>query len=227
MASKAVGTRSEPDPELARLLLQTAIGDDLDYAYLGRKHASTARATREGLEQSLVPLGQLEPKLDGSLTKPLHDHLCTIGAKIRPDLSSDQANAWVRALLVAFSDLPAHVAAKAARRALHIPFQFPSEVEAQIRELATEHMDRIRAAIGRARAVERAIHDALNPKPQLVDDTPLAKGEKVLPTDEVHKLQRLGGACKAVVDLGVSKGFITPDQLLPPDDPTLPQEDRT
>lgn len=222
--SKAVG-RHEPDRELARLLL-TADGADLDYAALARKHGALAtRTTREELERSRTPLSSYEPNLDGSLSSVPRKHLNTIGCAMRPDLSPDQAQAWVDAEMIKLSDLAPHVVAKATERALHVAFEFPSQVEAKVRELAQEHMDRINGAIGRARAVERAIHEALNPRPALPEPEPLRPGEKVVDDALVHKLQRdPTGMGQAVVSLGRSKGWITDDQLLPIDDPTITQE---
>lgn len=224
MGSKAVGPRPEPDRELARALLQAT--GDMDWTSLGRKHGPGAvRATKAELERSLTALSHYEPRLDGSLSRTIRDRLCTIGAKIRPDLSPDQATAWVDALMIALSDLPPHVSAKAVERAVHVPFEFPSQVETKVRELAQEHMDRITAAIQRCAAIEQALKEALDPTPRIAPPEPLQPGDKVLDDDEVHDLQRKGGMCKAVLDLGISRGFVLPDQLLPPDHPDLTREE--
>jgi hypothetical protein len=212
MAGKAVGRQPEADRELARALL-TATGDALDYAYLARQHDSgTVHATKSELERSRTPLAQMEPKLDGSLSRTLRDCLCTIGAKIRPDLSADQANQWVGALLVALSDLPHHVAAKAAQRALHVPFQFPSEVEAKVRDLAQEHLDRIEAAIRRCDAVTAAIHEALHPKHKALPEPPPPPGERTISDELVHSLQSHAMG-REVVRMGLAKGYVLPEQL--------------
>lgn len=223
MAGNQVGHRHEPDRDLARTLLQPRVeGEHLDYGFLGRKHGLAAvRATKDELVRGRTPLNQMEPKLDGSLSRRPKDHLTTIGCAMRPDLSGDQAQAWVMAELVKLSNFPPHVLAKATERALHLTFQFPSEVEGKVRELADEHMERIAAAIMRVESIERALNEALNPQPQLTDE----KAGKPLTTEEVHDLQRKGGVCKAVISLGLAKGYIAKDQLLPPDDPTLPQEE--
>jgi hypothetical protein len=222
MAGKAVGHRHEPDRELARALL-TADGDQLDRTYLATHYgAAIIRSTRQELERSQLSLQHHEPKLNGSLTKPLRDALCAIGAKIRPDLSADQASAWVEAMLLALSDLPPHVAAKAVARAIHLPFLYPSEVETKVRGLAGEHLDAIRRAIHRAQQLEDMIRKAAHPpQPQLTShyqDGPLS-------LEEIHELQRKG--LTAVIKLGLANGHITEDQLLPPDDPTLSQEEAT
>jgi hypothetical protein len=131
----------------------------------------------------------------------------------------------VDAVLIKLADLPPNVSAKATERALHIAFEYPSQVEVRIRELAQEHLDRIDIAIRRMEAVMAAIHQALNPKPRLRDDYTRHEGEAALPDHEVHELQRTGGLCQAVLRLGLSRGFIKPDQMLDPDDPTLPKEE--
>lgn len=206
-------TSGKADRELARIALSAP---DFDFAYFGRKFGpAITHATRDEMQRSLAPLVQFEPKLNGSLTATLRAHLNTIGAKIRPDLSVEQSQSWVNALLIALSDLPPHVAAKATQRALHIPFQFPSEVEAKIRELADEHLARIATAIRRMDAVLAAINEALNPKPTLADQRPPEERDKALSDREVHKLQRGGGPGPSIVRLGLTLGYIKPEQLIP------------
>ena len=214
---------SAPDRELAKLALSATEWDSVEMA---RRFTSTkvVRDTRDELERSKTPLVTYEPRLDGSLSATVRAHLNTIGAAMRPDLSGDQAASWVNAMLIKLSDLPPNVAAKATERALHVAFEFPSQVEAKVRELAQEHIDRIDQAIRRMAALIAAIHEALNPRPRL---TTTVDDDKPMDDAEVHELQRKGGMCKAILNLGLSRGFIRPEQLLPPDDPTLPQEDKS
>jgi hypothetical protein len=219
-------SKSPPSGEANRELARFALGEgDFDTQYMANKFGlANARATRDELVKSQTPLLTYEPKLDGALTKRLHDHLNTIGAKIRPDLSSEQAQSWVSALIIALSDLPPHVATKATQRALHIPFQYPSEVEAKIRELADEHLARIAMAIRRMDAIKAAIAEALNPTHKAVEDKrPAEEREKALPDSEVHKLQRQGGMGLQVVKMGLTLGYVKPEQLLPADDPSITQ----
>ena len=218
MAGNQVGRRAEPDKELARALLAAA-GEEVDYEYLARQHGTaTVQATKDELARSQLPLKQFETKLDGTLSRTVKDRLRVIGCAMRPDFSPDQANAWVDAILIKLADLPPTVLAKAAERAPHIAFQFPSEVETKLRELAHEHMERIDKAMARCDHLMRTIHEAANPRPALPRDEPLNPGERVLDDDLVHRLQRdPTGMGQAILDLGKAKGWVTPDQLQPPE----------
>jgi hypothetical protein len=214
----------EPDSNLARLALQTTDGK-YDVDYIRRTYRPAAiRATREALERERRhPLNAAEPTLNGSLTAKVKAHLHTIGAAVRPDFTSDQATAWVDALTIKLSDLPASVATKATGRALHIAFEFPSEVEAKVRELATEHLERLARAAADLERIERMIAEASNPH-RLPPRPPIPEGEKVVPDELVHKLQRGNpdspndGLGQMVVRLGLTLGHITPDQLLKEDE---------
>jgi hypothetical protein len=213
--SRNLAHTADPNRDLARLAL-THVGD-WDSPYLARKHGlAETRRTREALEvERAQKLSQMEPKLDGSLTAIVKSHLSTIGCAVRPDFTPQQATDWINALTIKLADLPPSVAAKATGRALHIPFQFPSDVEAKVRELADEHMDRLATAIARLKAVEKAITDAINPDRPKQIESPVKPGEKVLSDREVHELQRGGDMTKMVLRLGMTLGYITPDQLLP------------
>ena len=207
----------QPDRDLARAVM-TATDWDARYAVTKHQPASI-RATRVELERTAtVSLRHHEPKLDGSLCATIKGYLSTIGAKIRPDLSPDQAMSWVNAMVIALSDLPPNVAHKATERALHVPFQFPSEVEVKLREFADEHMERMATAIRRLKAMEDEINRAIHGKPQLTDERPVHG--PVIETAEVRRMLSMGGTPAAVVSLGVKLGYITEDQL--PADMELP-----
>jgi hypothetical protein len=200
------------DRELAQAVMSAS---DWDSAYMATKHKSAVvRATREELERSTtISLLHFEPKLDGSLSAKVKAHLNTIGAVMRPDLSTEQAQSWVNAMVIKLSDLPPLVAAKATERALHVPFQYPSEVEAKLREFADEHVERIRMAVHRLKVTEQAIYEAMNPKPRIADNWTRKTGEPMT-TQEVHELQQTQFG-PGLISLGLKLGYITSDQLIP------------
>jgi hypothetical protein len=224
VAGNQVGHRPEASRDLARALLAT---EDTDLPCLAKTYGmGTVAATREELVRSKLSLLHYEPKLDGALSRRVRDYLCDIGTKIRPDLSPDQATAWVDAHLRGFADLPPHVVTKACERACHVAFLFPSEVDGKVRELAAEHMERIEQAIRLADHLQRTIHEAAKPKPRLEREPPPKPGEKTITDTLVHTLQRdPTGAGRSILKLGLKLGYVAPGQMLPPDDPTLPQED--
>uniref|UniRef100_UPI0035CB7A36 hypothetical protein n=1 Tax=uncultured Sphingomonas sp. TaxID=158754 RepID=UPI0035CB7A36 len=59
-----------------------------------------------------------------------------LAAKIAPTMSVQQGQAWRNAMIDALSNLPGMVSITAAKRALHQPMQFISEVEGAIRAAA-------------------------------------------------------------------------------------------
>lgn len=225
MAKQQLSTSPSPadaNRQLAALALQAV---DWDAPALARQFpVREVRATKAELERSTLPLTHFEPTLDGSMTATVRRNIETIGAKIRPDLSVDQGQSWINAMVRALSDLPPQVAAKATNRAVHIAFEFVSEVEGKVRELAEEHMARIRLANHRLAMILKALDEAVNGAPRIIDDRPPEERQKALTDAEVHELQRGGEMQRTVLRLGLAAGHIKSDQLLPPDDPTLTQE---
>lgn len=88
-----------------------------------------------------------------------------LAAKISPTMGPEQAKAWMGAVTEALTDLPALVVLTAAKRALHRPMAFISEVEGVVREIAAQVLAEHQAAARRLRdliqSVERANAAAL------------------------------------------------------------------
>jgi hypothetical protein len=167
------------------------------------------QATRAALNDQLVPLAKAEPGLNGPEAESIRKHLRLIGCKVRPDFSADQAEAWLGSVLVALSNLPTKCLFRASYDALHIPFQFPNEAEAKIRELAEAERERQQRAIRRLDAMQRELQGMRSPA--------LPNGTREpLSTAEVHELQR-SPMGKELVRLGLAMGEIQPEQLLTPD----------
>lgn len=207
-----------PDRALAKHVLGTPVFDVNDA--LSQFGGEQLQSTRMALFERLTPLKQVEPKLDGSLAGQVRDYLKVIGGKVRPEFSTDQCMVWLNAVLMALSDLPAFCLRAAALDAIHVPFTFPNEVEAKVRQLAEAERERYQRAMRRIDAMQREIQRAAT-----MDTLQIEADPAPLSDDEIHKLQRSGEMGKSLLRVGLAKGFILPEQLLPPDDPTLPQEE--
>lgn len=137
--------------------------------------------TIERYRQRLAPLKAAEPKFDGPLAKKVADAFAPIGAKMRPDMSPEQASFWASSIVLALSDLPAWIAVAALDEAVHTPWQFPTDMEAGVRDIANGKLEEHRAAIARLEALRAEIERAANPPtPQLEapdDSEPMTRKE--------------------------------------------------
>jgi hypothetical protein len=207
-----------PDRALATYAL-TQPEWDTDTA-LAQHGGVNLQATREALNAQLAPLKTTEPKLDGEDSNAIRTYLRAIGVKIRPDFSPDQVTAWLDAMVLTFSNLPARCTIRALLDAVHMTFKFPSDAEEKIRALAEANAAKQRLAIHRLDLMQAELHRRRNPQPAISDDT-----GRPISDEEVHRWQRNG--MSTLIRLGLASGNIRPEQLLPPDDPTLPQEGST
>jgi len=98
------------------------------------------------LARRMTPLKDVEPDCNGELSKQAGDILRPIGAKIAPQLSSEQATAWRKAVVLALSDLPPDVMILALRDAIHTPMKFLNEVEEAVRAKASIGVNRLNVA---------------------------------------------------------------------------------
>lgn len=153
-------------------------------------------------EASLRSLAERDPKLDSSLTRPLIEAMLPIGVKLRPDMNREQAGAWALALLKGWSDLPPFVLRETLAGAVHVPFQFPSEIDLTVRTRAEELRDKHRTAINRLRMMRAEIMRAANPPPAITDET-----ARPMDLDEIRRCP------KNLRQMGVKIGAIEPDML--------------
>lgn len=109
----------------------------------------------------------------------LSSRLDPIAAKIAPTMSVAQGEAWRSAMLDSLSDLPAMVALTAAKRALHQPMQFISEVEGSIRTSAASIIADRQDAIRRIQWLIADLEMAARPK------LPPAEAEEPPSVDEL------------------------------------------
>lgn len=114
-------------------------------------------ATVSAYEASLAPLSISEPDLKGDMSNRLAKALSAIGAKVSPTMTIEQGKTWQAAMMLALSNLPGRVAAKAAQEAIHVPMKFLNEAEAAIREKAEPIEARHREAIHRLRRLQEAL----------------------------------------------------------------------
>lgn len=201
------------DRELAKHLLETPQGrwhiDDTIKRYGG----ASVQATREALANTLLPLAKQEPKLDGSETRMIVDRLKLIGAKMRPDWSEDVAKVWIMALIAALSDLPAHILLRTSQDAVHIPFRYPTDVEAKLREIGSEKLEAQRRAIRRLDAMQEEL---IRARTQVQIEDEQQRHREPISDEEVHKLQE-GPIGRELVRMGLAAGYIKPEQLKQPE----------
>lgn len=144
-----------PNRDLMKLAVTAT---DWDASYLGSKYpAHVIRDTAAEIEGSMgMGLKHHEPKLDGSLTKPLRDNLNTLGRSLRPDYSPEQAQAWAFDVIKTLADLPPGILKRASADAIHAPIKFIGEVSATVREIADRYMEAGRTGIARLKEAEEA-----------------------------------------------------------------------
>jgi hypothetical protein len=138
------------------------------------------------------------------MTRQLVEAFGPMGAKMRPDMTDHQADFWASAIITALSDLPHFCVLSAIREAMHIPYQFPTEMEAGVRSIAERRLAEHKTAIHRLRAMQDEIHRAANPQPQIVDANA---------TDEPMSIEEIRQTPKQYRTLGVSVGAIRPEDL--------------
>lgn len=137
-------------------------------------------------------------------TRQMVEAVKMIGRKIRPDFSKEQATHWVAAVVASLTDLPPFVAVQACKAALHIPFEFPGQVEKGIRDEAVKVEARYRLARLRLQNLMREIREAARPK--------LPPAEvKPMDDDDWRKLGR-SSIGRSLLGIGLKNGFI--DQAL-------------
>lgn len=165
-------------------------------------------------ETSVLPLADVEPDFAGKRSKDLRDWLRPIGIKLAPTMSPDQATAWLQAMVLALSDLPADIAIKAAKEALRVPMNFMNEVDAAIRDKASVMITRRANAIDRLRRLKAEIERPIA-QPRLVDAEP-DRDTRPLTMQEIAALPI------ALRKIGLTLGEITQEQFdAAPEEPAL------
>lgn len=197
-----------PNRDLARLAMSPAWDRDKAISEFG---ALDVAATTQEIERSLTPLKSIEPGCVGEMSTKINQSLAMIGMKVRPEMPADQCRGWVNAVMVALSDLPPAILVRSAADAMHTCFEFLTNVEAKVREIAEARVETNRHALRRLHAMRAEIDRAMSAQPRLED-----ANEGALSTAEVHEMQRKG--LKEVIRIGLEIGSITEDQLMPPEE---------
>lgn len=209
-----------PKRELAKYLLDGA-GASFDARAAVNENRTLLpylQDVRAKLERQLIPLATTEPKMDGKDCDELRKYLRIIGAACRPDFTSDQANVWIGAVIAKCTDLPGVSLCRAAAAALHQHYEFLTQAEGRIRQLAQEDKDRTWRAMARANAMQEELNRARDTTRQITD-----RVREPMATEEVHEWQRKGSLGTAIVNMGLAGGWILSSQLLPPDELPPPE----
>lgn len=135
----------------AKAIAEQVTRDEVELAIEQCRHAITPAKSLPAQEREA---GQVE------LAKAIR----SIGLRVRPDFSKDQAQMWMTAIVEALSNKPLRVSIKAARDAIHIPIEFPGQVHKIILQCCEEHEAKLAIA---KRNLDRLLWEIDNPQPKI------------------------------------------------------------
>lgn len=161
--------------------------------------------TIDAWKQQLRPLRMVEPKLNGSETRKVKRAFLPNAAKMRPDMDEAKAEVWCGAVAAALSDLPVRCILHAMDQAMHNVFEFPTQLEAFIREQGQARMDFELSCI----AFLRRLHASMFVTQM---ELPVDRHAHPLNKEEIRQILT-GFAGEMLVRLGVKCGSIDPDLL--------------
>lgn len=133
----------------------------------------------------------------------LDERLRRLAVKVAPTATAAQTIEWRTAMTDALSDLPAMIALTAAKKAIHRPFRFIGDIEAGVREIASELLTDRQA---RLRGLERMRADlarAMRPPAAL----PGADADAPISPEMIRAMTPQLRA------MGLAAGFITQDDI--------------
>jgi hypothetical protein len=156
-------------------------------------------------KRALRPLHQVEPRLDGSEARKVKKAFLPNAAKMRPDMDAAKAEVWCGSICAAVSDFPVSVLAKAMNDAIHKVFEFPTQLEAFIRERAQLYLERDFASI---QLLER-LHANLYGSQETLR---LEAKAPPLDREEIRAMLK-GPLSRSLIGIGVSVGSIDPELL--------------
>ncbi len=171
------------------------------YSIAPHTNRKAVQAALDGYRTAMVPMRKLAPGERKDAHAKLADPIRSIGLRIRPDFSDDQARMWITVMIEALGEHPPRVALAAARDAISCPVQFPGEVLGVILEKAEAHFATYRNAM---RNLERLLHAIDHPR---IEASPEAKAQAALITE--HDLQTMPGHMRK---LGLTLGLIVEEQ---------------
>lgn len=154
-------------------------------------------ATIAAATTAITPIAELADADRAAAIANVRDALKPLGAKVIPTVSEEQGRAWLVAVAAGLDDLPARFVLKAARDALRQVFRFPNEVEAAVRDGATEMVNAQRRAIRLLHAMKADLERAANPPQPKVEHQP-----------RPWTVERVRATPRFLIDLGLAGGFI-------------------
>lgn len=187
------------DTTLSREIARASLAFPFDVETLAATANREAVASAlDGYQKALMPLKTLpKPERDEN-NRQLGAVIRSIGLKVRPDFSEDQARMWIGAIVEALGDQPARIVLAAARDAMHHPIAFPGEVHRVILEKAEVHWITYRRAIRNlSRLLNRLDH------PPMLTASPEAK--RIAELADLADLQLIAPALRS---LGLSAGWL-------------------
>lgn len=184
---------------LARQAARAVLAFPFDPATLASNtNREAVEAAISEYRKVLIPANRLTKAERLPDQQRLADLLRSIGLRIRPDFSEDQAKMWIAAMVEALENLPLRVALAATRDAIHKPIGFPGEVHRVIADLAEEHDRAYRRAILNLERTLRFID-----RPRALEASPEAKAEADRLSDE--ELQTMPSPLKSI---GLHAGWL-------------------
>lgn len=155
----------------------------------------------DGYRSAMLPAKSLTKAERAPDQQTLAKSLRSIGLRLRPDFSEDQARMWIASIVEALEDQPLRIALAAARDAMHVPIRFPGEVHAVIVERSESH----RLAYERAiRNLEKLLKRLDHPPLITASDEAKAEARDL----EIADLQTMPSHMRS---LGLSGGWLAED----------------
>ena len=152
----------------------------------------------DGYRTALIPMCKLTKAERQADQQSLAKIIRSIGLRIRPDFSEDQARMWIAAMVEALEDQPARIAMLAAKDAQRHPIQFPGEVLKIILEKAEPHLLTYRRAISNLEKLLKTIDH-----PPMIEASPEAKAAAAQISDDELQLM-----AQPLRQLGLNAGFL-------------------
>jgi len=151
----------------------------------------------EGYRRAMVPMCKLTKAEREADQLTLSKLIGSIGLRIRPDFSPEQAQLWTTAMIDALDDQPGRIAIAAARDAKRHPMQFPGEALKVILEKAEPHLLAYRRAISNLEKLLKHIDQPM------IEESPEAKAQAEEMSDDELQLMS-----QPLRQLGINAGWL-------------------
>lgn len=155
-------------------------------------------AALDGYRSALIPMSRLAKAQRQEDQHALAKIIRSIGLRMRPDFSEEQAQMWIASMVEALEDQPARIALAAAKDARREPISFPGEALKVILEKAENHLVKYHRAIRNLEKLLKMIDH-----PPLIEASDDAKAKAVQLSDD--ELQALPLHMRS---MGINAGFL-------------------